>query len=258
MDANSGQAAVAGKNSPGQSRSSTNDVFAGLSYAVLSQPRTGSTLLMELLRVRGMGNPDEYLHDNRIQLWWPKLAGPDETFELQRYITLLRQSQSGPDGHFGIKVHYSHFGKHCADSAAVRNFVGGFDKIIVLRRVDKLAQAVSALKAEQTRRWGAAAPESKVEPSFDPVAIAENIRRFLFQDRQIARLKLAADRPVLYVTYEELRDSMAETWERIQSFLGVAPAPIPTTIRTRPQRDARSREFEERFLKLIRGEPVAD
>lgn len=230
---------------------------SGLSYAILSQPRTGSTLLMELLRLRGVGNPDEYLHDDRIKSWWPKLAGPDDAFDLQRYMALLRQSQSGPGVHFGIKIHYGQLGAHLADRTAVRSFVGGFDKIIVLSRVNKLAQAVSALKAEQTRRWGAASPEAKVEPSFDPVAIAENVRRFLFQDRQIARLKLEADRPVLFVTYEELRDSMTGTWERIQGFLGVAPEPVPTTIRSRPQRDALSDEFERQFLKLIQGAPVS-
>jgi LPS sulfotransferase NodH len=257
LDVNAGRT-VADTPRSREKPSRTDHASSGLSYAILSQPRTGSTLLMELLHVRGMGNPDEYLNGDRIEVWWPKLTGSDDAFDLQRYMTLLRHSQSGPAGHFGIKIHYGHLGAHLADRAGVRNFVGGFDKIIVLSRVNKLAQAVSALKAEQTRRWGAAAPEANVEPSFDPVAIAENIRRFLFQDRQIARLKLEADRPVLFVTYEELRDSMAGTWERIQGFLGVTPEPVPTTIRTRPQRDALSHEFEDRFLKLIQGAPAGD
>lgn len=224
------------------------------SYAILSQPRTGSTLLTELLRGRGMGNPDEFLHANRIRVWWPKLAGADSKFDLQQYIALIRQSQSGPSGHFGIKIHYGHLRDHLSDRAAIRNFIVGFDRIIVLTRANKLAQAVSALKAEQTGRWGAATPESNAEPRFDPAAIAENLRRFLFQERQIAQLKIAADRPVLFVTYEELRDSIEPTWERVQNFLDVPVKPVPTAIRSRQQRDAQSREFETRFLKMIQGE----
>lgn len=256
MSPGSGQAAIVGKRSPRQVRSPAHDAAHGVSYVILSQPRTGSTLLSELLRIRGLGDPDEYLHDDRIRVWWPKLAGPDDAFDVQRYVALLRQAQSGSGGHFGIKIHYSHLGKHFAERADIRRFITGFDRIIVLSRGNKLAQAVSALKAEQTSRWSAAAPEAKVEPSFDPVVIAENIRRFLFQDRQVTRLKLGADRPALFVSYEELRDSIGEAWDRIQNFLGVAPEPVPTTIRTRPQRDAQSHEFEVRFLRLIQGEPV--
>lgn len=258
MNPNSVQVAIDGKRSSRQSRSKANDGSKGISYAIISQPRTGSSLLMELLRVRGLGTPDEYLHEDRIRVWWPKLAGPDAAFDLQRYIALLRQSQFASNGHFGIKIHYSHLREHFKERAVIQSFVAGFDGIIVVTRANKLSQAVSALKATQTGRWGAEAPEANVEPTFDPVAIAENLRRFLFQDRQIAGLNLGASRPALFVTYEDLRDSIGESWERIQNFLGVAPEPVPTTIRSRQQRNAQSLEFEERFLKLIKGQPVAD
>lgn len=258
MSPNSGPAAIVGGESLGKFPAATSGVLCNASYVIISQPRTGSTLLSELLRTRGLGNPDEYLHKDRIRVWWPKLTGSDEAFDLQRYVDLLRQSQSGPSGHFGIKTHYSQLRECLADMAAIRRFVVAFDKIIVLTRANKLAQAISALKAQQTGRWGAAAPEVNVGPSFDPAAIAENLRRFLFQDRQIERLNVATSRPALLVSYEELRDSTGETWEKIQSFLGVRPEPVPSKMQTRQQRDEQSREFEERFLKLIRGEPVAD
>lgn len=256
VDWNSDVAAAIGNRSSGQSPSATN-VAAGISYAILSQPRTGSSLLMDLLHARGLGMPDEYLHADRIRVWWPKLAGTGDAFDLPRYMALLRQSQSGSAGHFGIKIHYLHLRDRLRERDAIQRFMVGFDRIIVLTRTDKLAQAVSALKAEQTGRWGATAPESNVEPSFDAAGIAEALRRFLFQDSRIAELELASRRPTLFVTYEALRDSLGETWAEVQSFLGVAPEPVPTTLRFR-QRDAQSRDFEERFLKLIRGEPVSD
>lgn len=257
MGPHSGQTTIVGKRSPQQARSPAINAAQGISYAILSQPRTGSTLLSELLRARGMGDPDEYLHENRIRVWWPKLAGSNDGFDVQRYMTLLRQSQSGPDGHFGIKVHYSHLRKCLGDPEPIHDFFVEFDRIIVLTRADKLSQAVSALKAEQTKRWGAATPKAKVEPRFDPVALAENLRRFMFQDQKVAQLITAAGRPTLFVTYEELRDSINETWESVQKFLGIPPVPVPAAIRTRPQRDAQSVEFEKSFLEFIRGEQAA-
>lgn len=233
-------------------------ISKGISYAILSQPRTGSTLLRELLRVRGMGDPDEYLHTSRIDRFWPNLIGSDKPFDCHQYVRLLRQCQTQSSEHFGIKVHYSHLQAHLRDPIAIKNFFVGFDKVIVLNRANKLAQAVSALKADQTGQWRDSAPESKMEPTFDPIFIAEGIRRFLFQDRQISRLNLGTSPPALFISYEDLRDSLSVTWQKVQSFLGVTPDPLPTTIRVRPQRDALSLEFEERFLKLIRGEPVAD
>ena len=233
-------------------------ISKGISYAILSQPRTGSTLLTELLRVRGMGDPDEYLHTSRIELLWPKLSGSDKPFDFHQYIRLLRQFQTESSNYFGIKIHYSQMQAHLRDRVATKDFIVGFDKIIVLNRANKLAQAVSALKADRTGRWRASIPESEIEPAFDPIFIAEGIRRFLFQDRQIAGLNLGTSRSALFISYEDLRDSISVTWERVQRFLGVAPEPVPTTIRTRPQRDVQSHEFEDRFLKLIQGEPVAD
>lgn len=228
----------------------------GISYAILSQPRTGSTLLSELLRDRGLGDPDEYLNTDRIARIWPALGGSDQGFDVDRYVRLLRNAQSASSEHFGIKIHYSHLITHFKDRASIRKFISGFDRIIVLTRANKLAQAVSALKADQTGRWRASAPTSNVEPTFDPVFIADGIRRFLFQESQIAGLKIADTRPAFFVTYETLSNSTAATWEAVQKFLGVTPQPVPAAIQSRPQRDALSHEFEDRFLKLIRGEPV--
>lgn len=94
-------------------------VSQSMSYAILSQPRTGSTLLTELLRTRGLGDPDEYLHDATIKRLWPELSGSSEPFNIHRYIALLRQVQITTSGNFGVKVHYSQLQAQFKDRAAI-------------------------------------------------------------------------------------------------------------------------------------------
>jgi len=222
------------------------------SYVILSQPRTGSTLLASLLRHRGLGDPDEYLNADRIERLWPSFAGPDAKYDVHRYLQLLKENRSSAQGWFGIKVHYFQLIKPFAQLGNIRNFVLSFDRIIVLNRKDKLAQAVSTMKAEQTGNWGSS-PSDK-DPFFDPLAISDAIRRSIFHDRQVLRMKLGNARPVLFLTYEELRDSTDAIWQRVQEYLGVTPEPLDRdAIREKPQRDHRSAEFERQYLAFIRG-----
>lgn len=225
-----------------------------LSYLLLSQARTGSTMLEERLRARGLGMPFEYLNPQLMELLSERWAGRRE-IPFARYLDLLKQNRTAPGGTFGFKALATQLERQFPNAAAARNFIVGFDRIVVLCRRDKLAQAISAIRAEQTGQWTAALAPTGREPKYDAVAIARRVYGFLAQERAIDALRIEKDRPLLRIRYEDMRDDPEGRWAEVQKFLGVEPAPAGTAQPSvRPQRDALSEEWERRFLAHIRGE----
>ena len=222
------------------------------SYAIVAQARTGSTMLEERLRARGLGMPFEYLNPNLEKALVARWTGSEKPVGFERYLDLLKQHRTTPSGYFGIKCLHSQLDRQFKRAASARAFLLAFDRIVVLNRRDKLAQAISAVRAEQTGQWTSHLASAGKEPVFDSRQISQRIHRFLLQDRALAAMKLDNDRPVLALAYEELRDAPEENWARIQRFLGVESAP-PENARphTERQRDAVSAEWERIYLRHL-------
>jgi len=223
-----------------------------LSYVIVAQARTGSTMLEERLRLRGLGMPFEYLHPELERSLVARWTGSERSVGFARYLDLLKQHRTTPNGLFGIKCLHSQLDRRFDRAAQLRSFLLTFDRILVLNRHDKLAQAISAVRAEQTGRWTSQLAGVETEPVFDTRSISLRIHRYLLQDRILAGMKLDSDRPVLALAYEELRDEPAENWSRVQSFLGVEPAPAgEAQPKTERQRDALSAEWELMYLRHL-------
>jgi LPS sulfotransferase NodH len=225
-----------------------------LSYVIVAQARTGSTMLEERLRARGLGTPFEYLNPRLMALLARRWSGR-ETLPFARYLEQLKANRTTPNGVFGFKCLVTQVEATFTSGAEARGFLLGFDRIVILCRRDKLAQAVSALRAEQTGQWTSAlAPSGPDKARFDALGISRRIHRFLAQDRALEQMKLEAVRPVLRLQYEAVRDAPEAEWARLQEFLGFEPAPAgsaPPAVQ--PQREALSEEWERRYLALIRG-----
>ena len=238
--------AAASHDTPGNAISS--------SYVIVAQARTGSTMLEERLRARGLGVPFEYLNPNLEKALVARWTGSEKPVRFARYLELLKQHRTTPSGYFGIKCLQSQLDRRFSRPALGRTFLLMFDRIVVLNRRDKLAQAVSAVRAEQTGQWTSHLAGAGGEPVFDTRTISQRIHRFLLQDRTLAAMKLDNDRPVLALAYEELRDAPEESWARVQAFLGVEPAPAGAARpKTERQRDALSEEWERMYLACLGG-----
>ena len=226
--------------------------IASNTYAIVAQARTGSTMLEERLRARGLGMPFEYLNPNLEKALVARWTGAEKPVRFARYLELLKQHRTTPNGYFGLKCLHSQLDRRFNRAALVRTFLLTFDRIVVLNRRDKLAQAISAVRAEQTGQWTSRLAGAGREPAFDTRTISQRIHRFLLQDRALAGMKLESDRPVLALAYEELHDAPEENWARIQAFLGVEPAPADDARpQTQRQRDAMSAEWERLYLRHL-------
>ena len=124
-------------------------------YAILSSPRSGSTLLARMLFETQMaGDPLEYLSPYLLAIERQRSARSKLGFA--DFVKLMESRRTSENGLFGMQVHYSQFLSAFASekiTAEMIKFVRGFDKLIWVRRRDRLRQAVSFAIARHTKAW---------------------------------------------------------------------------------------------------------
>jgi LPS sulfotransferase NodH len=151
------------------------------SYIIASTPRSGSTLLCDLLSGTGIaGQPHSYYRREDIldyaREWGvssPDAIG-DEAFE-RTYLEAVRRAGAAQTGVFGLRLMWSTVTELSArlsaihpnplDDAARFELAFGKPLYIHLSREDKVAQAVSLLKAKQSGLWHRAADGTERERS---------------------------------------------------------------------------------------------
>jgi trehalose 2-sulfotransferase len=153
-------------------------------YIIAATPRSGSTLLCDLLSGTGIaGQPHSYYRRQDIptcrQKWG--VSSPDvignETFE-RTYLEAVRRAGAAQTGIFGLRLMWPTVaelsGRLSAiypdplDAAARFELAFGKPLYIHLSRRDKVAQAVSLLKAEQSGLWHRAADGAERESTASP------------------------------------------------------------------------------------------
>lgn len=250
-------------------------------YLVCATPRSGSTLLCELLRATGVAGrplehfevlrhsgrprqPREYfdgVRDERVLDRLPPLRPPrddraDESPEAW-WRRILAEGTSAPGRVWGGKLMWGHAGDFVdrarelpglaeADlDGALRALLGDVRLVFVTRR-DKAAQAVSLWRAVQTETW-----RSDGEASADAAAYVfegvDHLRGRLEEDEAAWRRWLdAQDRPVHEVDYEELAADPRATAAAVLRALDLPDAGVPEPAMRR-QGDARSAEWVARY-----------
>ncbi len=165
-------------------------------YVICGTPRTGSTLLCGLLAATGRaGDPDSYF-GGRFILWWADQWGLPraETLSPADYASLyldaaMRAGRGGTPV-FGLRLMRENLPeamdfigrRHPGLPSDRARFEAAFGRtaFVHLSRADKLAQAVSLVKAEQTGLWHVAPDGSELErlaPPQEPVYDFERLRR---------------------------------------------------------------------------------
>jgi len=237
-------------------------------YILCGTPRTGSTLLCDLLTATGIaGRPDSFFMRDVDPVWareWG-LPAPGAARYDADYLAAVIRAGRDRTGLFGLRLMRENLEDMTAlldrlhpglpDDKARISAAFGRVLFLHLRREDKLAQAVSLVKAEQTGLWHIAPDGRELErlappaaPVYDRARIARQLAALEAQDAAwepwFAREGIAPMR----IGYESLSADPAATVRRICAALGVGE-PDPATLRPGVARlaDRISAEWIARF-----------
>lgn len=232
-------------------------------YLVLSpQGAGGDYLCRRLCNVRGrFGMPAEYLDPTAARILAPRLlpGTPPEKIPFARYMQAVQRARSSADGCFGIALQPAQLAAFAPGDRALFDFAATFERIVVLTRRDKAGQAIAGTIAQLT-----GTPFSLGKPATDDAhlsqllpAIAANHARHIDEDRRIAALGKALDRPWLRLVYEDILSDGQGAFACLVEFLAAgepmeleesADLPVPEML----PGDFPD-ELRARFLRYIGG-----
>jgi trehalose 2-sulfotransferase len=249
-------------------------------YLVCATPRSGSTLLCELLGATDVAGhplehfevlrhsgvprqPREYfegVHDfrvlDRLASLRPAQPNRDRESPSEWWARILADGTT-PNGVWGGKLMWGHVddlvaraGELLGDAAtdldaALTRLLGDVD-LVHVTRPDKVTQAVSLWRAVQTESWRAGARPSTECATYVFEGI-DHLRRQL-EEHEAAWHRFFARHgcPVYEVSYDDLsRDPRGIVTEVLHA-LDLPPTAVPDTAMRR-QGDARSAEWAERY-----------
>jgi LPS sulfotransferase NodH len=219
-----------------------------LSYMICAVPRSGSSLLCELLCLTELaGAPTEFF-DGESMEQFSRSWGTDTVDD---YLETLMSRKTSPNGIFGLKAHYPQLEQAIGNRDPAELFPSL--RFVYINRRDHLKQAISYARALQTGRW---ASDHEVQSDGGQEFKPDQIRRLLAQigdheecwERFFARQGAEPFR----VSYEELVEVPAAVVQEIMRFIGVElpdefVLPMPTLER---QADDLSEDWVRRFRSL--------
>ena len=224
---------------------------AHLNYLICSSPRSGSTLLAQVLVAMGVGNPGEFLNPSLINE--RELGGPDKFMKPtpQAYVEDLKQEHT-TNGVFGIKVHYGDLVRWPKIHDNMPSLFPNAKYISITRR-NVLRQAISAARAAQTMAWTSHLREQG-QPRFNYFAILKHavvsLREVEYWDAFYAAHSI---RP-LRIVYEDLADDYEATMKSVLTFLGISGnIPPPPLAR---QADSLTEDWVGRFNTYFKHKGV--
>ncbi|TNB47444.1 sulfotransferase [Martelella lutilitoris] len=243
------------------------------SYMICTSPRSGSTLLCRLLAATGVaGHPDSHFHRPSLEAWQKSFGlsqGRNEPESLQAVFASAIHKGRGETGIFGLRMQRPSFAFFLeklgvlypgmdSDRARIEQAFGR-TLFIHLTREDKVAQAVSYVKARQSGLWHVAPDGSDIErtapfrkPDYDSTAIGEWYTSMLTFDRDwTAWFERQGVKP-LTLTYDALSQAPQATLASVLTELGRDPA-LADTLQTPTQKmaDAHSDAWVRRFRAEI-------
>jgi LPS sulfotransferase NodH len=223
-----------------------------LSYLVCSIPRSGSTLLCDLLMSTAVaGHPIEYFHPSRMEGLWRRW----EVDSIDDYVQRLLVERTGTNGVFGAKVHWGQYNPAFGDRDPRELFPSL--RLVSIRRVDRLRQAISWVRALQSAEWRAkGGTPAEERPMFDAEEIRRKLTRIENDEAAWKRLFEEHGLAPFEVNYEQLVEHREETATEVAGHLGLdLPDGFsfgePTIER---QSDALSEEWVERYRAEIAGD----
>ena len=213
-------------------------------YVICTSPRSGSTLLCKLLAATGVaGNPESYFHRNSISDWLADLGLTVEPSVSERELleAVFRAAIAEgtlETGIFGLRLQrhsFDFFTKklallHPEYSSDAERFRAAFGRTLFvhLTRRDKVEQAVSYVKAQQTGLWHVAADGTELErlspprePAYKSNEIQARLAEMQAHDRNWNRWFVKEGINPLRITYEAISFEPVGVLRRILDHLGL-------------------------------------
>lgn len=214
------------------------------SYVICTSPRSGSTLLCDLLASTGRaGNPNSYFHRPSISDWLNsfELTVEDSAPERAVLAAIFKAAiakGSLDTGVFGLRLqqHSFEFFIHklsilySAEPNDAQRFQKAFGRtaFLYLVRQDKLKQAISCVKAEQTGLWHMASDGTQLErlsppqtPTYDANRIKACITEMEASERRWKKWFKQEEIHPLQITYKALSNNPIKTLLEVLIFLGI-------------------------------------
>jgi len=249
------------------------------SYIICATPRSGSTLMCDLLDDTGIaGHPDSFFRCQSIP-WWAQHLNvsitdwADEHGFDQSYLAAVLKHGAGKTQMFGMRLMWKSvdglskrlgalYPDLPSDSCRFRSAFGP-PIYVHLSREDKVAQAVSRLRAEQTGLWHVAADgteRERLKPALAPIYNARDLSEQVaeLEEHDAAWLSWFTEQKIQAqrVTYEALSANPQSALATVLAALGLDPAIAETAKpRTAKMADNESREWATRF-RVERRSPL--
>lgn len=213
------------------------------SYIICSTPRSGSTLLCGLLESAGCGRPHSYFRRQSIPDFAHHLGVSDgRDFESvvfsRRYLEAVLAEGKGGTEIFGLRIMFETLGELSArlgklfpgSETTPNRFEKAFGKplYVHLSRENKVAQAVSLLKAMQTGLWHIASDGSELErtaphqeAAYDATTIRTLVDELTLQDDAWSEWFVSHRIEPVRLTYDALSRDPQAGLRAVLSGLGV-------------------------------------
>ncbi len=247
------------------------------SYMICTAPRSGSTLLCKMLAATGIaGHPRSLFYRPCLSDWMTRLKlevpanSATQHARLERIMQAALVEGRGGTPVFGLRQQWPSFAFLCKTLARLhptaktdrdcidRSF--GPTRFIHLIRSDKLGQAVSYVKAQQTGLWHVAPDGSELErtaPPEAPVYDADRIKNCIasLTSYDLGWTAWFAQEGIspLRICYTDLSQAPGATLRRVLEHVGLDPdAAEGVKPEVRTMADATSRDWIARFRAEMR------
>ena len=244
-------------------------------YILCGTPRTGSTLLCGLLTDHGLGAPHSFYRREDIADWaegWglpPRDTLGEPAFQ-RAYLAAAIAEGRGGSPVFGLRLMQETLPELSAildtlfpglptDRARLERAFGRL-AYLHISRDDRLAQAISLVRARQSGLWHRAPDGTEIErtapaktPAYDFALLSATLANIEAQDAAWHRWFAAQGITPLSLSYETLVNNPAASLARICQALG-QPAPDPATVTPATARlsDAVNEDWAARFRQDAR------
>lgn len=241
------------------------------SYVICTVPRSGSTMLCKLLAATKMaGNPGSLFHEPDLDAWLDDYGLEDLAFASRRdtldaiFSAALAKGKGGTDV-FGLRLQRGSFDfflkqlglRHPEATGDLQKFEAEFGPtlFIHLSREDRLDQAISRLRAEQTGLWHLNSDGTDLErlaprraEGYDAAAIRSHIVELSQLDSAWDHWFARQSIQPLKISYERLSRDPQRILGNVLTALGLdgsIAASIPS--QTRKLADDTTRAWRARF-----------
>jgi trehalose 2-sulfotransferase len=213
-------------------------------YAICTAPRSGSNLLCQWLTGTDLlGRPLEYFNGGSRRI----LNDPGYPDDCAAQIDWIQARTRTPNGVYGVKL-FSDNRQLVAPTGAQPALP--VDVYVYLERADRLAQAISWVRAMQTQQYRSTQP-ARGSLRYDGAAIHERLLALEAEHRNWTEFfRQHAIDPVRIAYEDALRDPQAAVDRIAARFaLDQRPRVDPAAVDLQVQRDATSAEWRECYLR---------